>query len=260
MVSTSRSFDRAASFYDQTRGLPEPAVAEVTSLLASELAERGASLEIGVGTGRVALPLHAAGVEMTGVDVSRPMMQVLVDKAGGTVPFPLVQADGTRLPFTDDRFGAALASHVFHLIPTWRAAISELRRVVRPGGVVLSSRGRRDRSPVLRDVRAHFRAELGVEARHPGADNGSDEVEAALRSLGGGERELPRVVTSRTTTVGALVDGLAAGHWSWTWGFPDETLQWAGDATRRWSRVEHGPLDTPVPLERVVVWRAFDVR
>lgn len=234
-------------------------MAEVTALLAAELAARGRGLEIGVGTGRIALPLHEAGVDMTGVDLSRPMMDVLVDKAGGEPPFLLVQADATRLPFPDDGFGAALASHVFHLIPAWRDAIGELRRVVRPGGVILSSRGGRDRSPVLRDVRAHFRAEVGLGTRHPGADYGTDDVEDALRELGARERDLPRVAASRTTTVGALIDGLAAGHWSWTWGVPDATLRRAGEATRAWTRAEHGPLDVAVRVENEVVWRAFDL-
>jgi SAM-dependent methyltransferase len=258
VVSTSRSFDRAAPFYDQTRGLPEAAVAQVTALLATELAGRGRGLEIGVGTGRIALPLHEVGVDVTGVDLSRPMMDVLVDKAGGEPPFPLVQADATRLPFPDDRFGAAWASHVFHLIPAWRDAIAELGRVVRPGGVILSSRGGRDHSPVLRDVRAHFRAEVGLGARHPGADHGTD-VEDALGDLGARERHLPRVAASRTTTVATLIDGLAAGHWSWTWGVPDATLQRAREATRAWTRAEHGPLDAAVRLEREVVWQAFDL-
>jgi SAM-dependent methyltransferase len=234
-------------------------MARVTAVLAAELAGRGRALEIGVGTGRIALPLHEAGIPVTGVDLSRPMMNVLVDKAGGAAPFPLAQADATRLPFPDDRFGAALASHVFHLIPAWREAIAELARVVHPGGVILSSRGGRDQSPVLRDVRAHFRAEVGLGLRHPGADYASGDVEGALRDLGARERDLPRVAASRTTTVGTLIDGLAAGHWSWTWGVPHATLRRAGEATRAWTRTEHGSLDAAVRLESEVVWRAFDL-
>lgn len=259
VVTTSRSFDRAAPFYDQTRGLSDVAMAKVSALLARELGPRGRCLEIGVGTGRIALPLHDAGVEMTGVDLSRPMMEVLVDKAGGQPPFLLVQADATCVPFPDDGFGAAVASHVFHLIPEWREAITELRRVVRPGGVILSSRGGRDRGPALGDVRAHFRAEVGLDGRHPGAAHGTDDVEEALRELGARERELPRVSTSRTTTLGALIDGLAAGHWSWTWGVPDATLHRAAEATRAWTRAEHGPLDAALQIDSEVVWRAFDL-
>jgi SAM-dependent methyltransferase len=259
VVATSRSFDRAAPFYDQTRGLPETAMAQVTAMLAGELVSRGRCLEIGVGTGRIALPLHGAGVDMTGVDLSRPMMDVLVDKAGGEPPFLLVQADATQLPFPGGRFSAAVASHVFHLIPSWRDAITELCRVLHPGGIILSSRGGPDDYSTLRDVRAHFRAELGSSVRHPGAAHGNDEVEDALRDLGATQRELPPVTTSRTTTVGTLINGLAAGHWSWTWGVPDGTRRRAAEATRAWARVELGPLDEAVPVEITVRWRAFDL-
>ncbi|HZU71733.1 MAG TPA: class I SAM-dependent methyltransferase [Acidimicrobiales bacterium] len=56
----------------------EPAV----SLLAS-LAGEGPALELGVGTGRVAVPLAAAGVEVWGVDASPAMLEVLQAKPGG---------------------------------------------------------------------------------------------------------------------------------------------------------------------------------
>ena len=159
MVTGSRSFERAAPFYDRTRGLPGPTVAAVTRLLTGELTGRGRALEIGVGTGRVALPVHEAGVELVGVDLARAMMAELVTKAGGAVPFPLAQADATALPFPADSFGAALASHVFHLIPSWRAAVLELVRVVRPGGVVLISRGRTESNSIC------ARSELGSATR-----------------------------------------------------------------------------------------------
>ena len=56
-MSDSVSFDRAASFYDATRALTPEAMAAVQALLRSELQGRGRCLEIGVGTGRMALPL-----------------------------------------------------------------------------------------------------------------------------------------------------------------------------------------------------------
>lgn len=118
------------------------------------------------------------------IDLSRPMMDVLVEKAGGTPPFPLVQGDATALPFPDGRFGAAIASHVFHLIPEWRRALSELARVVRPGGVLLSSRGGREPEGPLAATRAEFQARVGSDARHIGATHAGSEVEDALAQLG----------------------------------------------------------------------------
>lgn len=260
MAVESRSFDRAAPFYDQTRGLPAAAAAAVTWLLAAELAGRGRVLEIGVGTGRIALPLHdTAGLDLVGIDLSSAMMAVLVDKAGGGVPFPLARADATALPFADGRFGAAIASHVFHLIPAWRDALAELMRVVGPGGLILSSRGGREQGGVLQEVRRHLRREAGAQAGHVGASDTRDDVEEALRALGAGERTLPAVRAVRSTTVGTMISSLAAGQWSWTWSVPEADLQAAADRTRAWATETYGNLDDPVDVELTVTWRAFDL-
>ena len=259
MALASRSFDRAASFYDRTRGLPAEATAQVTELLTGELLGRGRCLEIGVGTGRIAWPLHEAGVAMTGIDLSRPMMSILVEKAGGRVPFPLAQADATILPFPDHRFGAAVASHVFHLIPDWRQALTEVTRVVRPGGVFLSSRGGRDRQGALAAVRAEFQARLGGDAVHVGATHAGGDVEDALAGLGAQERPLPVVHATHTTTVGDMIDSLEAGQWSWAWGIPEARLREVADHTREWARSRFGPLEELATFEYEVPWRAFDL-
>jgi ubiquinone/menaquinone biosynthesis C-methylase UbiE len=65
----SVNFDRAAGYYDATRAL-SATMAALTGLLATELADRQPCLEIGVGTGRFALPLRAAGIAMAGTDIS----------------------------------------------------------------------------------------------------------------------------------------------------------------------------------------------
>ncbi|MDQ1374343.1 MAG: hypothetical protein QOJ09_1681, partial [Actinomycetota bacterium] len=100
-------FDRAVEYYDRTRALPPEVQVKVTELLATELEGRGPVLELGVGTGRMALPLHARGVELLGVDLSEPMMHKLVDNAGGAMPFPLIKGDGLALPLPDGAAGAA---------------------------------------------------------------------------------------------------------------------------------------------------------
>jgi ubiquinone/menaquinone biosynthesis C-methylase UbiE len=53
-------FDTAAAYYDQTRSSPSH---QVVKLPIDELSGRGRCLDIGVGTGRVALPLIEAGLD-----------------------------------------------------------------------------------------------------------------------------------------------------------------------------------------------------
>ncbi|NIH79780.1 class I SAM-dependent DNA methyltransferase [Amycolatopsis viridis] len=59
-------------------GVVEPAVAFLT-----RLAGDGAALELGIGTGRIALPLAARGVPVHGIDLSRAMVARLRAKPGG---------------------------------------------------------------------------------------------------------------------------------------------------------------------------------
>lgn len=63
-------------------GAPEFSVIDPIDLLA-ELAGSGPALELGIGTGRVALPLHERGVEVHGIDASDAMVAKLRDKPGG---------------------------------------------------------------------------------------------------------------------------------------------------------------------------------
>ena len=124
------SFDRAAGFYDATRGLPDDVREALADTLAPELKDRGICLEIGVGTGRIALPLHQRGVRLVGADVAPAMLERLVDNAGGRRPFPLLLADATHLPVQDGTVGAVVASHVLHLVANWQRALDEAFRVL----------------------------------------------------------------------------------------------------------------------------------
>jgi SAM-dependent methyltransferase len=75
--------DRIAESYDATsRAMFEPAVLEPTVDFLATLTGNGAALELGIGTGRVALPLSARGVAVHGIDISEPMVERLRAKPG----------------------------------------------------------------------------------------------------------------------------------------------------------------------------------
>lgn len=71
----------AARYDAETAGDPAELVAQVARLEA--LAGGGRVLEFAIGTGRVALPLAAQGVDVAGIDMSRAMVKRLRAKAGG---------------------------------------------------------------------------------------------------------------------------------------------------------------------------------
>jgi SAM-dependent methyltransferase len=75
--------DVAARYDDPSDGMFDPsAITPVVDVLA-ELAADGAALELGIGTGRIALPLSARGVRVYGIDLSEAMVARLRAKPGG---------------------------------------------------------------------------------------------------------------------------------------------------------------------------------
>jgi SAM-dependent methyltransferase len=73
--------DRIADAYDALPTHPQDADAAVTCLAA--LSDGGPTLELGIGTGRLALPLAARGVDVSGIDASEAMVAKLRAKPGG---------------------------------------------------------------------------------------------------------------------------------------------------------------------------------
>jgi ubiquinone/menaquinone biosynthesis C-methylase UbiE len=97
-------------------------------------------LDVGCGTGSLTftLPEAAEVSEIAAIDYS----PVFVEEARRRNTDPritILQGDATAIPFPDSRFDRALALLVLHFVPEADKAIAEMRRVVRPGGVVASA-------------------------------------------------------------------------------------------------------------------------
>jgi SAM-dependent methyltransferase len=257
--SGSTSFDRAAAYYDETRGLTDEAVRRQTDLLAGELRGRGSTLEVGVGTGQVALPLsEAAGIPMAGLDLSEPMLRVLMEKAGG-VPFPILLGDATRMPFEDGSFGAGVARWVFHLIASWRTALEEFVRVVSPGGVLLILLGSYGTGPRAQ-VQDRFNELLGLPNEPVGIMWGDREtLDRAMIDLGATPRELPVLTDVDAQPLSVFLDGIDANRYSWTWRVPADELARLAPEVRAWAQERFGRLDRTPPHRFELAWRAYDL-
>jgi SAM-dependent methyltransferase len=85
--------DATAQAYDTPgTGMFAPAVLEPTVERLAGLAAGGRALEFAIGTGRVAVPLAARGVPVTGIELSRPMIDRLRTKADEAT-IPVVHGD-----------------------------------------------------------------------------------------------------------------------------------------------------------------------
>ncbi|HKC18532.1 MAG TPA: class I SAM-dependent methyltransferase [Candidatus Dormibacteraeota bacterium] len=246
----SVSFDQAADYYDRTRVIPDSVMAQLVPVLAEQLPKNELCLEIGIGTGRIALPLVDAEVRVIGVDIAREMLRKLIEKKRGAWPHIAI-ADATALPFGDQTFGSAVASHVLHLIPGWRAAVTELMRVVRPGGVLLVARGGRDRSPWVEQVSRRFFQEAGDPPWPPGASS-IDDVDAAMSEHGVTARPLPNLGLESVSSLEQVIHAMEAGYWAACWAIDPAVRTRAASATREWARRELGDLDA----ERRGIWES----
>lgn len=232
-------FDRAVDYYDRTRALSSTSMAKILPFLQDRFGD-GPCLEIGVGTGRIALPLSDEGTTMIGLDLSEPMMRRLIANAGGRMPFPLLSGDAGALPFADNSFTGGLAVHVLHLIPQWRAAARELTRVVRPGGALVIDIGRQTKGP-FRELLAQFARAAGIEEDHRGV-NEPEELDEVLSELGIQPEGLEVVTEIRSATYNKTIGALEAGTYSITWSADESTRKAAAEQTRRWAEDRYGDL------------------
>jgi SAM-dependent methyltransferase len=98
--------DRWAGIYDEWYADLGDIDAVVTTV--SEMAAGRPVLELGIGTGRLALPLAARGVDVTGVDASAAMVARLREKPGGPA-IPVVIGDMADVP-VEGRFGVVFVA------------------------------------------------------------------------------------------------------------------------------------------------------
>src|SRR5437016_8539838 len=101
--------------------------------------QRGDSmLEVGIGTG-LNLPLYPPACRLTGIDLSAEMLDKAVERVQ-SLAMPNVTLkvmDATSMDFADDEFDKAVATYTISAVPDPVAVLREMRRVVKPGGVLV---------------------------------------------------------------------------------------------------------------------------
>jgi ubiquinone/menaquinone biosynthesis C-methylase UbiE len=96
---------------------------------------RGLVLEVGVGSG-VNLPLYGPAVtHVVGLDPSPELLRLASKRAAEVViPVSLLRASAEHLPLSDSVFDTIVMTWTLCSIPNPMAALTEMRRVLRPGG------------------------------------------------------------------------------------------------------------------------------
>ena len=166
MTGELKSFDRVADVYDATRAMPDDVAASVADAIAAILRQAGETprvIEVGIGTGRMAVPLAERGVRMTGIDIAPAMLARLLAKRRD---IGVMLAEASRPPLRSGAFDASLFVHILHLVPDAEATVRATLTLVRNGGIAIA--GGDDHRNSIRDeadtiIQSTVRELSGVE-------------------------------------------------------------------------------------------------
>jgi SAM-dependent methyltransferase len=132
MFSRAEAYER---FMGRWSGLVAPLLADF-----SEVSEGDAVLDVGSGTGALALALRAANGtgRITGVDPSDDYVRYAASKSDDpSVVFEV--GDARELRFPSSTFDKTVSAFALNFVPEPERAVKEMARVTRPGGVVTAA-------------------------------------------------------------------------------------------------------------------------
>lgn len=228
---------RVVQQYDALRGHPPEVADQIGEAIAAQIGTGSRILELGVGTGRIALPVAAAGCELVGVDLSSHMLSALLrrlrdERISG---IHLAQASITALPFRESVFDGALAVHVLHLVADWQSVLTAVSRMLRPGGTLVLGRDWVDPESFAGKIRNHFRrtvVEVGTDMLPPGASaaappSGGAAIVQHLMALGAqpvGQGEITAAEWRTELSPRQVLDGIRSRDDAESWVLPDDVL------------------------------------
>lgn len=128
---------------------------------------RGDVLEVAIGTG-LNLPSYDAELKVTGVDLSPAMLDIARQRAADLDRrVDLREGDAHHLPFDDASFDTAVCTFSLCNIPDPHQAVSEMRRVLRPGGrLVLVDHVRSTSTPIYWLQKAIEKVSVRLDGDH----------------------------------------------------------------------------------------------
>jgi SAM-dependent methyltransferase len=201
-------YEKEADDYDASRGGEARAEAAAHTVLGLIPPGPGRLLDLACGTGSVTRRLAAArpGLRVTGADLTPAMTR----RAAARLPGAIVRADSRRLPFPGGAFDAVTSIWLLHLLydpADLRAVVAECARVLRPGGVYVTTVDK----AAAHDVGSDIDAVLAGRPRRPAPDApGTVTAEAArhgLRPAGHGSFRSPGQGRSPRGTIADLRRG-----------------------------------------------------
>lgn len=251
-------FSRKATVYDRRHGALLGA-GDVDRLWAAAGLQRSATvLDIGAGTGRVAIPLAERGCAVVALEPAGAMVDQLRGKADQS-RVSMVIGEGGELPFRSGTFDAVVIARVLYLASDWRHILREARRVLAAGGVLLHEwgNGQADEEWVLirEEARRLFENAGIAKPFHPGVRS-ETEVSQELGTL-----ELVRASEvlmgpGLQLTLREFLRRFVDGEFSYTWDIPKPVLADCLPRICAWCEQKFD-LDRPAAIPKQISWTVY---
>lgn len=246
------SFDkRVAHLYNQQRAHPPEVARQIGEAITAQAGAGAQVLEIGVGTGRIAVPVAMAGCHVTGIDLSAEMLSEAVEMGEGGGSLRLARADMHHLPFCDDAFNGVTVVHVLHLAKDWQVVLREVGRVLRSDGAFIQGDDWIDPKSVVGMIRDELRrhvAKLSPGFVPPSAGVSRQQV---LADLGG--TETTELIAAEWTTYVSALDRLETVERridAESWILPDELFNTVLAHLREYAAAHWPDLEEKQPVTR----------
>ncbi|VAW77280.1 Malonyl-[acyl-carrier protein] O-methyltransferase [hydrothermal vent metagenome] len=156
-ASARRSFEQAAAHYDEAAVLQREVGTRLLERLGLMRLQPQRILDLGCGTGQCIESLFGRyrKARVVALDIAQPMLRYAGCRGRWLRRPQTVCADAERLPFSDNSFDLVFSNLMLQWCTDLDAAFKELRRVLRPGGLLLFSSFGPD---TLKELRASWRA------------------------------------------------------------------------------------------------------
>jgi ubiquinone/menaquinone biosynthesis methyltransferase len=123
--------------------------------------ENARALDLACGTGDITYALQRRAWHTVGLDITPRMVELACAKRRSSSAPGFLVGDMMALPFPDTTFDLVTTGYGIRNVPAIAPALAEIRRVLRPGGVLLSLDFNRPANPILRGAYLFYLTVVG---------------------------------------------------------------------------------------------------
>lgn len=137
-ITNKRFWERVAKLYTPMQERKNKKLyQELCEIISKSLNKNMQVLELACGTGQLTFPLCKKVASWEATDFSEKMIKEAKARASN-LPVTFTVQDATNLPYEDGRFDTVVIANALHIMPNPDKALTEIRRVLKKGGLLIA--------------------------------------------------------------------------------------------------------------------------